>query len=892
MKSPDYSSIQRSFSPPPLRKTEGPKPTILLVDDDSVFLNLNEEYWREFFSDHAEVLTLNPEEGKDPVAWIRKRFEKNEPLNAVFIDENIPGRNALDILDDLRAVEAARYLPVIVMTAYLDRASDTKALEKGALRYMCKHQDNFTTASLFLYEALFSLPQFRDQVEDNMWTDLIRDIAIKLSNKEPIKKVLESASQFLIEHFGDSTIYIRQHEGELLRLLGGRDLFAAGEELPIKDGPLFLRDLLKHDGPSELRVAALADDHFGTERWNKMKGWHLVAVPLNIGENRIGTVTLYRRPDRLPFRPKDAVFLRHFALEISSHLGVEREMQQLRDRQTQLAQFVQDISNAGDESEAVNLVVDFVHKEIQLCNDTCAKTTLRLIETGKATIPRLCHRGLKPNNEDSVVDIYQEDSVYARVIKNRQSERYGNVPEETKEKGFHYTHTDVKSALTVPLTSAGLCLGALNMEHLNQNQYRSEDEGFSQAVVGLAANSLVRLRAQRFIKGLLELGNDLVDPDLTTPVSLLPKAFDLLSDFTGYAYLLCLIPDESRDASWQLLHVLASGAKELDEQETEKWHRHIESKWAESFIFKTLCSDVPNYTNDSSDIASDAEVGVETAAMEVVHLRGEPEHKLTGILALLFLLPDAINPFQRDLLDMFGQFLGSLTQVEGNIRRILDESILERQEAVLGRALSMFRHRLRNELGVIANSLNNARAEGLNNEWLDRARRVLARISNEINNTRNFVKVPEYSEFGIDEIWDTVLSTCRVLAREKNIRLDKWQHSEKLSWISDPDIVTMILESLVQNAIEQCSSGDYIRLRVNAEKDKLFLTVCDSGPGVASTIRPKLFQPGVTSKPAGTGFGLHFNRRRAHDLQGDLVLEEDYREGAAFSLILPKLSGD
>jgi len=64
------------------------------------------------------------------------------------------------------------------------------------------------------------------------------------------------------------------------------------------------------------------------------------------------------------------------------------------------------------------------------------------------------------------------------------------------------------------------------------------------------------------------------------------------------------------------------------------------------------------------------------------------------------------------------------------------------------------------------------------------------------------------------------------------------------------------------------------------------VVVRDSGPGVAASVKPRLFEPFVTGKPNGVGIGLALSRRiaRAH---GGYLVHEEAPAGAAFRLILP-----
>lgn len=66
------------------------------------------------------------------------------------------------------------------------------------------------------------------------------------------------------------------------------------------------------------------------------------------------------------------------------------------------------------------------------------------------------------------------------------------------------------------------------------------------------------------------------------------------------------------------------------------------------------------------------------------------------------------------------------------------------------------------------------------------------------------------------------------------------------------------------------------------------ICIADTGPGLAPSVRARLFQPFVTTKPDGLGVGLSVCRRIAEAHGGTLHAEDAPGGGTVFSLTLPR----
>jgi signal transduction histidine kinase len=94
--------------------------------------------------------------------------------------------------------------------------------------------------------------------------------------------------------------------------------------------------------------------------------------------------------------------------------------------------------------------------------------------------------------------------------------------------------------------------------------------------------------------------------------------------------------------------------------------------------------------------------------------------------------------------------------------------------------------------------------------------------------------------------------------------------------------------NLIGNAIEAMPDGGIVRIGATVKNGSVEVSVQDNGPGIAASIRERLFQPFVTAgKKNGLGLGLALSRQTVLDHGGDMWVHSDAAAGTTFSFRLP-----
>jgi signal transduction histidine kinase len=107
---------------------------------------------------------------------------------------------------------------------------------------------------------------------------------------------------------------------------------------------------------------------------------------------------------------------------------------------------------------------------------------------------------------------------------------------------------------------------------------------------------------------------------------------------------------------------------------------------------------------------------------------------------------------------------------------------------------------------------------------------------------------------------------------------------------ADPGAVARVVRILIDNALRFSPPGEAIRVSARGDDDTVVVSVADSGPGVPTEERERIFERfarGENGSGPGFGLGLAIGRELAERMGGTLTLAEDGSSGAVFLLRLP-----
>jgi signal transduction histidine kinase len=113
--------------------------------------------------------------------------------------------------------------------------------------------------------------------------------------------------------------------------------------------------------------------------------------------------------------------------------------------------------------------------------------------------------------------------------------------------------------------------------------------------------------------------------------------------------------------------------------------------------------------------------------------------------------------------------------------------------------------------------------------------------------------------------------------------------------VGDPEELELAILNLVSNAFDAMPSGGVLTIRAFSEGSDVRFDVSDTGSGIDPDLLPRVFQPWVTTKPAGHGTGLGLSI--THDVvtrHGGTITAASEPGRTTFTIVLPSSnpSGD
>lgn len=183
--------------------------------------------------------------------------------------------------------------------------------------------------------------------------------------------------------------------------------------------------------------------------------------------------------------------------------------------------------------------------------------------------------------------------------------------------------------------------------------------------------------------------------------------------------------------------------------------------------------------------------------------------------------------------------------------------------------------------------------------------------SRELVRKFNYLGRGEEVESAVINVVDEVRDTIELLKPgiSKLIRISFHSDYDDIGAIARKQDIQQITLNLLLNARDSIGERGFVDVHVGQAAaghdnctscgamiagDQVWIRVSDSGAGVPESLRRRIFEPLVTSKPAGhgSGLGLSIVHALVHQLRGHIVLGDTRQAHCSFTVLLPAVHLD
>ena len=206
-------------------------------------------------------------------------------------------------------------------------------------------------------------------------------------------------------------------------------------------------------------------------------------------------------------------------------------------------------------------------------------------------------------------------------------------------------------------------------------------------------------------------------------------------------------------------------------------------------------------------------------------------------------------------------------------------------------------HELKTPLAVMANLSTMLQrpdiTEKEKNEYAraisEAARRLAQLITNilKLNKLENQQIFPQPQEFDLGEQLCECLLVFEDAWEAKNLEIET-DIEEAVRIKSDPELLSLVWNNLISNAVKFTPDGGAIGLSLKTEGGNVVVQVRDTGCGMRSEIGQHIFEKfyqGDTSHATqGNGLGLALVKRVVDILNGEIGVQSVYGEGSTFTV--------
>lgn len=158
-----------------------------------------------------------------------------------------------------------------------------------------------------------------------------------------------------------------------------------------------------------------------------------------------------------------------------------------------------------------------------------------------------------------------------------------------------------------------------------------------------------------------------------------------------------------------------------------------------------------------------------------------------------------------------------------------------------------------------------------------------------VTDFRSLTHIPKikFSDVLIKDLFDRVNKLMRSEIEQNHIKFEKSIVPGDLRIKIDLELIEQVMINMIKNAIQALEDSETRNIWLQAynnEKNNVFISIRDNGPGIDEEAQSKIFIPFYTTKKNGSGIGLSLSKQIMRQHLGSISVKSKIDEGTEFIL--------
>lgn len=209
--------------------------------------------------------------------------------------------------------------------------------------------------------------------------------------------------------------------------------------------------------------------------------------------------------------------------------------------------------------------------------------------------------------------------------------------------------------------------------------------------------------------------------------------------------------------------------------------------------------------------------------------------------------------------------------------------------SAIGELTARLAHDLRNPLTVLKGVVEIARSKAdsgvtsFSTKQIDMMERAIVRMSNQIDDVLEFVKIQSLHTTK-NSFLETIGLSLAKINKSDNVQIHIPETD--VEFVYDSDKIEVVFDNLLTNSMQAINDDGEITIKITDLENEVEIEVEDSGEGVPDEIISRIFEPLFTTKKKGTGLGLASCKSIVEQHGGTISVKN---KPSVFTIKLPKM---